>query len=348
MPKRLPPARRLRAELLYAGWALRLLARPLVTMAIVVCFGAWVERVWGYAPGQPQPTWSYAFFVSYCLMFLEHIEATPEHPFAQVVHYVQPLVGVILVSEGLLRLGVNLLNRDTNDRNWVGIMAATAKGHVILCGVGSVGLRIIEELLEMNVEVFAVEKDPHGVYVERARLLGARVLTGDARAENLLRELNVASARAVIIATNDDLANLEIAMDIREIRKDVPIVMRLYDQRLAQKVKATLGIEVSVSTSRLAAPLFASAALDPAVVGTHRVGDTVLVVMEVTLEARSVLRGQRVADLGRQGLNVVALRTPGGTWEMPPAPERMCSEGDRIQILVPSARIEEVHDLVSG
>jgi Trk K+ transport system NAD-binding subunit len=281
-------------------------------------------------------------------MFLEHIEPTPEHPLAQVMHYLQPLVGVILVSEGLLRLGVNLLNRDTNDRNWVGIMAATTRGHVIVCGVGSVGLRIVEELQAMNVEVFAVEKNPHGVHVERARQLGARVLFGDARAENLLRELNVPTARAVIIATDDDLANLEIAMDIREIRKDVPIVMRLFDQRLAQKVKATLGIEVSVSTSGLAAPLFASAALDPAVVGTHRVGDTILVVIQVTLAAKSPLRGLRITDLARRGLNVVAIRTPIGPWELSPEPERMCSEDDRLQILVPSARIEEVHDLATG
>ena len=193
MPKRLPPGRRLRAELLYLAWALQVLARPLILMVVVVCLGAVVEHEFGYAAGSAQPTWSYAFFVSYCLLFLEHIEPTPEHPLAQIVHYGQPLVGVILVSEGLLRLGVNLLNRDTNARNWVGIMAATTKGHVILCGVGSVGLRIVEELRAMNVEVFAVEKDPQGMYVDRARLLGASVLIGDGRAENLLRELNVAT-----------------------------------------------------------------------------------------------------------------------------------------------------------
>jgi Trk K+ transport system NAD-binding subunit len=344
----LPPFRRLRAELLYLVWAVQVLARPLVMMVIVVALGAIVERFYGHDAGAPPPTWSYAFFVSYCLLFLEHIEPTPEHPLAQLVHYGLPLVGVILVSEGLLRLGVNLLNRDSSTRNWVSIMAATTRGHVILCGVGSVGLRIVEELHEMGVEVFAVEKNPDGMWIERARTLGAHVLVGDGRAENLLEELNVRTARAVIIATDDDLANLEIAMDVRELRKDVPIVMRLFDQRLAQKVKATLGIEVSVSTSRLAAPLFASAALDPAVVGTHRVGDTTLVVVQLVLARGAVLRGQRIADLADQGLTVVAIRTPDGGWEVPPKPDRMCAEGDRVQVLVPTGRIEEVHALAAG
>ena len=114
--------------------------------------------------------------------------------------------------------------------------------------------------------------------------------------------------------------------------------MRLFDQRLAQKVKATLGIEVSVSTSRLAAPLFASAALNPAVVGTHKVGDTTLVVVQLTLASGAVLRGQRVADLADQGLTVVAIRTPDGGWEVPPKPDRMCAEGDRVQVLLPTGR----------
>ncbi|MEQ1505109.1 MAG: NAD-binding protein, partial [Myxococcota bacterium] len=215
----------------------------------------------------------------------------------------------------------------------------------ILCGVGSVGFRIVEELVALGVEVYAVELHQNGVFVDRARQLGARVLIGDARAENLLRELNVGHARAVIVATNDDLANLEIAMDVREIRRDVPIVMRLFDQRLAQKVKASLGIEVSVSTSRLAAPLFASAALDPAIVGTHRVGDTVLVVLQVTLAASSSLRARRIADLAATGLTVVAIRSDGGTWELSPDPTRLCSEHDELQILIPSHRVDEVHAL---
>lgn len=347
--RKVEPWRRLRAEALYLVWALRVLARPIVLMALVVCVGAWVEHAYGHNAGEQPPTWSYAFFVAYTLMFLEHIEPTPEHPLAQLVHYVLPLVGVILVSEGLLRLGVNVLNRDANARIWVGMMARTTRHHVIVCGVGTVGFRIIEELTSMGVEVFAVEKDASGPFVEKARELGARIAIGDARADNLLRELHVGGARAVILATNDDLANLEIAMDVRELHKDVPIVMRLFDQRLAQKVKATLGIQVSVSTSRLAAPLFASAALDPSVVGTHRVGDTVLVVLEVEVHAPSVLRGRRIAELAGLGLTVVAVRPRDAeAWELPPDPGRMCAQGDALQVLVPSARVDEVHALAVG
>jgi voltage-gated potassium channel len=344
----LPLLRRAWAELLYVRWAVLVLSRPLLLFVAVMCLGAWVEHEYGQMAGQPQPSWSYAFFVSYCLMFLEHIESTPEHPIAQIMHYGQPLIGVILVSEGLLRLGVNLLNKDANARIWISIMAETTRGHVILCGLGSVGFRVAEELVAMGIEVFALEKDADGMFVERARQMGVRVLIGDARAENQLRELNVRDARAVIVATNDDLANMEIAMDVRDLSRDVPIVMRLFDQRLAQKVKATLGVQVSVSTSRLAAPLFASAALDPAVVGTHRVGETILVVIQVTVEEPSLLRGRRVSDLAKLGLVAVAIRKKGEAWELPPAPDRMCCAHDDLQLMVASHRVDEVHQLAQG
>ncbi|MEQ1565578.1 MAG: NAD(P)-binding protein [Myxococcota bacterium] len=337
----------LRREAMYAGWAARAIARPLV-LVVVAAIGAVVEHEYGHAPGEPPPSWSYAFFVSYCLLFLEHLESTPEHPLAQLMHYLQPLIGVILVSEGILRLGLDLMNKQANARVWVGIMASTTSGHVIVCGLGSVGFRIVEELRAMKVEVFAIERDAAGPFVDRARQLGVEVVIGDGRSENLLRDLHPERARAVILATDDDLANMEIAMDLRELTPDVPIVMRLFDQRLAQKVKATLGVQVSVSTSRLAAPLFASAALHPSVVGAHRVGDTVLVVVQVTVNPASSLRGRTVATLGALGLTVVSIRGGGGSWEVQPAADRMVSGGDQLQLLVASERVDEVQALALG
>lgn len=342
------PLRRLHAELLYARHGVKVLARPLLLFVAVVVVGGVVEHRFGSPAGGAPMSWTRAFFVSYTLMFSEHLEETPTHALAQLMHYGQPLLGVLVVSEGILRLGLNLLDRERNARTWVGIMAATTRQHVILCGLGSVGFRVAEELLSMGVEVFAVEKDPAGPFVERARTLGVHVLIGDARAEDLLVQLHLAKARAIIVATNDDLANLEIAMDAREIAKDVHIVVRLFDQRLAQKVRSVLGIEASVSTSRLAAPLFASAALDPGVVGTHRIGDTVLVVVQVKVGDKSELRGQTYGSLSQRGMTVVGVRAEGGTWELSPRPDRWFTVGEQLQVLVKTAQVDELHRLADG
>lgn len=334
-----PPGwlRRLRAELLYARYGARVLMRPLAAFVVVTLLGAVVERVWGR-----HETWAGALFVSYTLMFSEHLQESPPHVLAQLAHYAQPVLGVLLLSEGLLRLGARLLDRDSNTRIWVNIMASTARGHVILCGLGSVGFRVAEELLGLGLEVFAIEKDEHGPFVVRARAMGVHVTVGDARQENLLAELNVRGARAVIAATNDDLANLEIAMDTRELAPGQRVVVRLFDQKLAEKVRSVLGIEASVSTSRLAAPLFAAAALDPCVVGTHRVGDTALLVVQLNVTADSPLRGRAFGDLAALGLTGIAARRSDGPWETTPRADRSLAVGDQVQVMVPAARLPEV------
>lgn len=170
-------------------------------------------------------------------------------------------------------------------------------------------------------------------------------MIGDARADDLLASLNIDRARAVIIATDDDLANLEVAMDVREMREDIPIVLRLWDQRLAGKVRGVLGVQVSVSTSTLAAPLFASAALDTSVVGVHRIGEQLLNILELSVNAGSGFDGATVRQLADdQQMTVVALR-PADTenWHGQPPPGRRLEACDLIHVLVSSDRVADVH-----
>ena len=193
------------------------------------------------------------------------------------------MVGIFLLAEGLIKVGITVFHKEEKQEVWMSILAKTSRDHIILCGLGTVGFRVLEELIDLGEQVFAIELDPDCPLLDQARQLGAEVIVGDARTRKMLHSLHIEAARAVIVATDDDLANLEIAMDVREIGKDVPIVMRLFDQRLAQKVRHALNIQVSFSTSRLAAPLLAAAALDNSVVGAHRVAGDVQVVLEITV-----------------------------------------------------------------
>ena len=338
-------AQRARAELHFRVWALRVLVRPLVLLTAVWLIGALLHRVFGTPDTGVRPPWGEAFFVSYNLLFLEHIAALPTHPIGRAMQYLQPLFGVFLLAEGVFALALTMFRKDANQEKWMEILANSSRQHVILCGLGNVGFRVLESLVGMDERVFAVELNPDAAHVERARELGAEVLVGDARSDTVLASLNVQDARAVIVATDDDLANLEIAMDVRERHADVPVVMRLFDQRLAHKVQATLGISATFSTSKLAAPLLAAAALDPSCVGHHQVGDTNLVVMELRVTGGSTLDGQTVDVLrDARGINVVA-RDVGAGWMAGPRGSVALAGGDRVQVLIPGDRIADVHAL---
>ncbi len=342
--------RRLRrglAEAWFFGRALRTLAGPGVRLLLCWLGGAAIEHWLGGAGGGEGPGWLGAIWDSYRMMMGELPDDLPDHWLAQAMVYVQPILGIFFLAEGLLKLGFEVFDKEHKKEDWMNILASSSRGHVVLCGLGSVGFRTLEELIPLGEQVFIVERRADNLFLDQARAMGAHVIIGDARTENLLRGLNVAAARAVLIVTDDDLANLEIAMDVREMAPHVSIVMRLYDQKLANKVKATLGVQVSFSTSKLAAPLLASAAFDPGIVGTHRVGDQLVVVIEIVVSGTGALAGRTVLEVGRDlRLGVVALHR-GGAWELQPIPERVLTAGDRVQIMVPGQRVAELHRLNS-
>jgi len=340
---------RAHAELRWTFWGLRGLSRPFAGLAVVWGLGALAHHLFGAPPGGVQPAWSEALFVSYNLLFLEHIAPLPAHPVGVVVQYVQPLFGVFLLAEGLLKLGLTVFQKDHNQEHWMSILATSTRDHVLVCGLGTVGYRVLEELASLGERTFVIESDPECVFIERARQLGADVHIGDARGENVLASLNIAHARAVIVCTDDDLVNLEVAMDVREARKDIPIVLRLFDQRLARKVQASLGFQVTVSTSQVAAPLFAAAALDPDVVGAHRLGERVLLVLEGRIGTGSPLVGAHISEVvGAHRLTVVAHCRGDQGWEPQPSAGIRIEAGDGLQVMLQRERLDEVKQLLEA
>ena len=71
----------------------------------------------------------------------------------------------------------------------------------------------------------------------------------------------VDSARAVIAVTDEDMANVSIALDARRMNQSAAVVVRVFDQALAARLEPALGLSRALSTSALAAPAFAAAAL---------------------------------------------------------------------------------------
>ena len=95
--------------------------------------------------------------------------------------------------------------------------------------------------------------------------------------------------------TSSDEVNLEAALHARAIRADLRIVLRLYDDDLAERVQKMIGNTVSRSVSYLAAPAFAAAMLEHQVLRTIPVGRHVLLIADVRVEAGAELAGKRAA-----------------------------------------------------
>jgi len=85
------------------------------------------------------------------------------------------------------------------------------RGHVVICGLGELGLRLALEYRQSGDGVVAIEADASSPSVETAQYHGVTVLIGDARNRAILREAHLAHASRLIAVCSDDATNIGIA-----------------------------------------------------------------------------------------------------------------------------------------
>jgi Trk K+ transport system NAD-binding subunit len=169
--------------------------------------------------------------------------------------------------------------------------------HVIVCGLGNIGYRMVEQLHELGVPVVAAELHESNRYLPAVRRLGVPVLVADIRLPETLQTLHVERARSVVVVTSSDIVNLETALNVQALNPGVRVVQRLFDPDLAARVERAFGIHISRSPSALAAPAFAAAAAGEHVLATIAVGAEVLAVARLRVEPGCRAAGRTVAEL---------------------------------------------------
>jgi len=199
-----------------------------------------------------------ACYGAFMLIFVQPSMEFPDHWYDQALFYLIPIVGLGAVADSVVRLGYLVFSSKRKLQEWWIMEASTYRNHVVVCGLGRVGYRIVQDLLAARQQVVAIEKSPDSVFIEEIQDLDVPVLIGDSRLKKNLQLANLEQARAIILATNDDLANLDAALTARDMKPDIKVVLRLFDDTLATKVAAQFNMPV-ISTSAVSAPAFVAA-----------------------------------------------------------------------------------------
>ena len=143
------------------------------------------------------------------------------------------------------------------------------------------------------------------------------VVIGDARRPDSLRAVRIDEARCLLVTTEDDLANLEIALNARSLNSELWIVVRLRDPDLAARVQRAIGHGVSRSTAALAAPGFVTATFGHRVVSAIPVGEQMLVIAQVSVLASSRFENRKIGQLTDDVYGRVLMQARGEeqTWK---------------------------------
>jgi hypothetical protein len=171
--------------------------------------------------------------------------------------------GMLLILGFTAVFTAGLVNR-LLDRRLNGILGRSAvprRDHVIVVGLGQVGLRLCGMLRELDVPVVAVEQDPEARNVIRAKENGLPVVIGSGSNRRLLRRLSLARARSLAAVTSDEVENIGIAVTARAMREDLPVALRAGDGDATSETSSLFGIGVIRDVYRIAGTAIAAAAL---------------------------------------------------------------------------------------
>src|SRR5271154_3830496 len=125
-------------------------------------------------------------------------------------------------------------------------LAVAERDHVVICGVGRVGQNIARVLETTGFEYIALELDAYRI--RAGRQAGDPVIYGDAGQVKVLENVGLERASCVVITfTNPEVA-LRILRAVRELRQDVPILVRTQDDTKLEELQAAGATEVVPET----------------------------------------------------------------------------------------------------
>lgn len=143
----------------------------------------------------------------------------------------------------------------------VGRRCAPRRDHVIVVGLGQVGLRLCLLLRELRVPVLAIEVNRDADYVARARDYGLPVVIGRGGSSHLLRRVRTNRARALAAVTSDEIENIAIVVAAHACREDLRTLLRAGRGEMMNETRALLKLGVVRDVYRVGGTLIAAMAL---------------------------------------------------------------------------------------
>lgn len=314
----------------------------LLAFVIVVLLGAWSFTVLWNLSQDTEMRFIQAVYFILTMMIFEPTLDFPEQWFLDIYFFVMPVIGVGFVALGAADFVILLFNRRSRRDEWEETVASTFNNHVIVVGLGRVGLRVVRELVILGEEVVIVEtKDKPGLF-EEMHSYDIPIIKGDGRSEETLHKAGIDRASAVVICTNDDLMNLQIGSRVRDLNKDTRLVLRMFDDAFAGHMARSLNCQAIISASAMAAPAFAGAAVASEIMNTFKVENKALAMGRIEVKHHSRLDGATVKDVEAQMEVSIVLRQSEGQVNIPPRPEVTLYGGDVIVVIAPLNVVKQI------
>ncbi len=326
----------------YLAYLLHEFRWPLMIFStLVVGGGALLQRYYHHE----ELEFGQACYAVFLLIFVESSIDFPDEWYLQPLFFLIPIIGLGAIADSVVRLGFLIVSRKEQLQEWQRMVASLYRNHVVVVGTGGVGVQIIRELRALNEAVVAVDRqEPHVVGAEDLKEIGVPLILGDARQPRTLEHAGTAKAASVILATSDDLTNLDAALTAMDLNPKARIVVRLYDDTLATKFAGAFHIP-AISTARVSAPAFVAAATRRKVYQSFEMGGRSLHLTDIIVRAQGGLAGRTVGQLQADRQVNVVMHRSGERVDVNPAGELTLQGGDEVLVIAPMPLLVDLERL---
>ncbi|HEX6033155.1 MAG TPA: NAD-binding protein [Anaerolineales bacterium] len=305
---------------------------PLFIFAVAVVGGGFAYAAIANVVGTPVHSLTEAIYIVLTSAFLQPVGEFPEHFGLQIFHFLMPIVGIIILAQGLADFGSLLFNRRARTKEWEMAVASTMNKHIVLIGLGHLGFRVAQRLHETGESIVVVEINLGSHTTVAARDMGIPVIQADARHASSLEAANIKDARTIILASQDDAMNLQIALKARSLNPSIRVVIRIFDEDFAHSLQDQFGF-TALSATEMAAPVFAAAASGADVTNPISIEGQQLSLARLKIPSSSNLANRTVGYVeDNYHLNIILLRHDHQS-EMHPTDTRPLHAGDTLAVL---------------
>jgi len=204
--------------------------------------------------------------------------------------------------------------------------------HVVLVGFGRVGQRVAMLLQEFQQSLVAIALNPE---FDLSLFLSVPLIRGTkATLLELLAKAQIDRAKSVVIATDDEIVNLEAALVARAANPSASLAIRTYGQRLSNHLSKLFPHDQVLCTYAVMGEAFAGAAFGENILSLFRFHRQTILVAEYQIDATDTLHGLLLSEVA-YGYSVVPIlhQTPGEASRLMPWEDLRLQPGDRLIVL---------------
>ncbi|MBF2064919.1 MAG: NAD-binding protein [Calothrix sp. C42_A2020_038] len=213
--------------------------------------------------------------------------------------------------------------------------------HVVLVGIGRVGQRVAKLLQELKQPLVAV----NATQLDSEILPDIPLVIGNIK--QALNKVNINTARSIVAVTDDEVANLEVALRVYSENPSANLVIRTFDPRFSENIAQLLPFARVMGAYALSAEAFVAAAFGENILSLFRLNDQTTLVAEYKIKTDDTLNNKLLAEVA-YGYGVVPImyqKATGDPVKFMPSDDIRLAVDDKLVIL---ATIEELQKIEHG